>query len=323
MQRTEKTNAQGTRPIVYFIVGSLLTSSVVFIFLSFEWKEVSRLLKTTNLTLFIFLLGVLTLLHWMIRALRWRILLGEEARRLSSLSIYFATAISTGLALLTPAQSGDLLRIELLRSTTDLDRKSGYATLVAEKLLDFIVVIVMTLMFGFSTLSDVVSPTIVKSAMFFIALCSATFICMRKRPFMVSTLTFLSDVKRALRTPSILICACLLTVLDWAVVCLSWQWALESIAVKIDFATMFVIMCLIVILGVISLIPGGLGVAEVGLSALFMTYGLAEEQAQASALILRSYGLYMILLGLVHLLLTRIKPVFPGGFRVQLLRSRR
>ena len=52
----------------------------------------------------------------------------------------------------------------------------------------------------------------------------------------------------------------------------------------------------------LSLIPGGIGVAEVLTIEALVAMGIAPAAAQAGALILRLYGLIGIVFGLCHLM---------------------
>ena len=127
----------------------LFFASAVTIGFGFDWDGIFKLLVQMDLLMFVLSTGALTLVHFRLRSQRWLLMLGEEGSRLPRFDIYVATAFGTGLALVTPAQTGDALRIERLKSSHNLDRSLGYATLLAEKLLDIAFVLGLGVVLGF------------------------------------------------------------------------------------------------------------------------------------------------------------------------------
>jgi uncharacterized membrane protein YbhN (UPF0104 family) len=55
------------------------------------------------------------------------------------------------------------------------------------------------------------------------------------------------------------------------------------------------------LVGVLSPIPGALGVAEAGTAELLIRFGYHAALAQSGAVILRSYGAIAAVLGVLHL----------------------
>ena len=60
-------------------------------------------------------------------------------------------------------------------------------------------------------------------------------------------------------------------------------------------------MSIVALIGILSFIPGGLGISEAGSSQLLIHFGIAVAAAQAGSLVLRSYSLISIVLGIGHL----------------------
>ncbi|NLN75579.1 MAG: hypothetical protein GX139_04665 [Armatimonadetes bacterium] len=97
----------------------------------------------------------------------------------------------------------------------------------------------------------------------------------------------------------------LISTVSWAVIILGWQIALSSLSMNPGFGNVTAIVSIITIIGLLSCIPGSLGVSEVGVTEFMIHYGYAPPQAQAGALVLRAYGLLTVALSLVHLLVWR------------------
>jgi uncharacterized membrane protein YbhN (UPF0104 family) len=92
-----------------------------------------------------------------------------------------------------------------------------------------------------------------------------------------------------------------ITCVSWASVAFSWQVFLGAGGIHLDFSKAVALMSLVALINIASLVPGGLGISEAGISQLLMHFGFASAVAQAGALILRSYSLVIIALGAGHL----------------------
>jgi uncharacterized protein (TIRG00374 family) len=92
-----------------------------------------------------------------------------------------------------------------------------------------------------------------------------------------------------------------ITCVSWASVAFSWQVFLVAGGIHLDFSKAVALMSLVALINIASLVPGGLGISEAGISQLLMHFGFASAVAQAGALILRSYSLVIIALGAGHL----------------------
>jgi len=69
----------------------------------------------------------------------------------------------------------------------------------------------------------------------------------------------------------------------------------------VSFAQAVALMSIVALISILSLIPGGIGVSEVGTSQMMMHFGIAAAVAQAGSLVLRCYSLVAIGLGAGHL----------------------
>ncbi|NLN75949.1 MAG: flippase-like domain-containing protein, partial [Armatimonadetes bacterium] len=107
---------------------------------SFHWVVIASILKKTNLFLLIFGCGVSILIFWVLRALRWYILLRKMGVQISIVSLYMCTAITVGLATMTPLRSGEILRTEFLKRYGLLERAPGYGSFIIERIIDMVMV---------------------------------------------------------------------------------------------------------------------------------------------------------------------------------------
>ena len=92
-----------------------------------------------------------------------------------------------------------------------------------------------------------------------------------------------------------------ITCVSWASVAFSWQVFLYSGGIHVSFAQAVALMSIVALISILSLIPGGIGVSEVGTSQMLIHFGFAAAVAQAGSLVLRCYSLVAIALGAGHL----------------------
>ena len=93
-----------------------------------------------------------------------------------------------------------------------------------------------------------------------------------------------------------------LTVCSWSLVGVGWQVVLLAIDVHISFPEIMWLIALVTLGSILSLIPGGLGIAEVLAMQALVEMGIAPVSAQAGSLMLRGYGMIVLLFGFIHLI---------------------
>jgi len=86
----------------------------------------------------------------------------------------------------------------------------------------------------------------------------------------------------------------------------AWQISLSSVGIMLPATSTMMLVAVVTVAGILSFIPGGLGVADVMSIEVLMALGVSSSSAQAAALALRAYGLVVILFGLFHLLLIAV-----------------
>ena len=97
-----------------------------------------------------------------------------------------------------------------------------------------------------------------------------------------------------------------ITCTSWGVVAFSWQVFLYSGGLHLGFAKSAALMSVVTSIGIVSLIPGGLGVTEAGAAQLLTRVGFAPATAQAGSILLRAGSLVAIALGAGHLALWKL-----------------
>jgi uncharacterized membrane protein YbhN (UPF0104 family) len=99
------------------------------------------------------------------------------------------------------------------------------------------------------------------------------------------------------------------------VIVLGWEICLRSISIKIGFYDSMILMSVMTVISILSFIPGGVGVSEAGIAELLIRTGHSSPASQAGALVIRFYGILMVLLGGIHFLIWKIMQ--PRGLNTQ------
>src|SRR5437773_1283008 len=91
-----------------------------------------------------------------------------------------------------------------------------------------------------------------------------------------------------------------LSVVSWMLVALGWQAALTSVGIGLTVAQSVWLVAVVAITQFASLIPGGVGAADVVTIELLQLWGHDPNRALAGAIALRALGLLMIGIALLH-----------------------
>jgi uncharacterized membrane protein YbhN (UPF0104 family) len=116
---------------------------------------------------------------------------------------------------------------------------------------------------------------------------------------------------RALLAPRALAVALALSIVAWFLECLAFSLILDGLSVTLPLRTATFVYAFASLAGALSMLPGGLGVAEGSLTALLAGLGTPLPEAAAATLLVRGATLWLaVALGVVTVLLA-----FPGGLR--------
>jgi uncharacterized membrane protein YbhN (UPF0104 family) len=81
----------------------------------FQWQEAIGIVRQANLWLFFAVSGVTTLICWAFRALRWHVLLRRLGTDINLVDLYLCCAVALSLSIIKPFQSGEMLKVELVK----------------------------------------------------------------------------------------------------------------------------------------------------------------------------------------------------------------
>ncbi len=294
----------------------VLAASVWYIGRTFRWKEIGHALQNVNLTVLVLGGGASIVLYWMLRTLRWHILLQRTNTSVPLLDLYLCTAVSLSFALFTPLQSGEMLKIELLKRYGMISRSPGYGSFLVERALDLTTVLAMACLSLLTTLNILPNRAY---AYYFISglaiVCIAGLLILRKLRLKGPAQQMLDHMRECVRDVSTFLLVTVITCASWASVAFSWQIFLDSASVHLSFSQSIAMMSVVALISILSLIPGGLAITEAGSSEVLLRFGFVPAMAQAGALVLRSYSVIAIVLGALHLGLWKVVRMQRGSRR--------
>ncbi len=276
---------------------------LVYLLVSFEWPAVLPVLWAAHP---LWLLGGGSgsiILYWMLRALRWFILLRRAGVAVNPFDLYMCSAVSLSLAIITPLQSGEVLKVEWLRRYGLRERIPGYSSFALERLADLLVVGVLAAVSIWGGLGPGNQEIVALGGLVLALLSLLGVWAIRTRRISDPARGTLWHLQRYVSDGPTVMLVLLLTFLAWVVVALGWQVCLYSISVALTIQEAIALMSVVTVINILSCVPGAVGVSEVSSAGFLLRQGQSVPLAQAGALALRFYGVLILLLGVGHLLL--------------------
>ena len=272
---------------LYYIIGS------------FNWEQIWLALKKVNPGAFLAVESFTLFACFILRTLRWHLLLKGEKIDIPFGKLYLYNAFAIGFSTVTPFQSGEALKVELIRKYGGR-RLSGYAIFFLERIFDLLTVVGLAIVSTAFGLDFGVKPVylyIVGGLL----LCgaAAAVAAVLVLPFEAfQPLKVWIHEHRQKKTELVL--ALILTVLSWSSIILGWQLALRFFGISIGFLQSVALVTLTTLITIISFVPGAVGVSELSVATILSGMGVETVRAQTGAIAIRSYALVIIILTLIH-----------------------
>lgn len=280
----------------------VFAASVWFIGRTFRWGELAQVLREVDVTLLIVGGGASIMAYWFLRTLRWQVLLRRTDTHVPFLDLYMCTAVSLSFAIFTPLQSGEMLKVELLKKYGMIRRFPGYGSFLVERAVDTAVLVTMACISLLVVVDILPNRTYAYGILVCLAgVCVAGLIALARLQLTGWPRHLMETMRQCVGNVPTLAMVTAITVVSWASVAFSWQVFLFSGGIHVSFAQAVALMSIVALISILSLIPGGIGISEVGTSQLMMHFGIAAAVAQAGSLVLRCYSLVAIGLGAGHL----------------------
>jgi uncharacterized membrane protein YbhN (UPF0104 family) len=282
---------------------AIFTFCVVYIIQNFRWILIFKQLKETDLVGFILGAGSSIVFYFLLKTLRWFYILRKQDIKVHFKFIYFYSAVSLSVALITPLQMGEIVKVELLKRFNEIPRSQAYSIFLFERVIDFFIVIfvaLISLLIFFNPFKGILK---IYSVFFILFICLLSIILFKKYGGVCKINEFLNYFKLCFNDIKTLVLTIIFTLFSWLIIALGWQVSLYSISLSIGFFRSLSLMSIATLINIGSLIPGAVGVSEVGISEILYHFDANSVSSKAGALILRVYGLFTMFLGLIHYLI--------------------
>jgi uncharacterized protein (TIRG00374 family) len=294
-------------PVFFIIIGLTVFialaffgdfSSVLSMFASFQWQLIPLLL-------------LLTLLNYALRFVKWQIYL-----KTTDINIRFTDSLAiflSGLSMaITPAKIGELFKAYLLKKYHDVDLSRTIPVVFAEKFTDGIGMLLLAAV-SFSSMQYGGWALVLLAV-----LCGLLLITIRWRGFYTKLITWTTrlpfvgkysdNILTAYESTynlfqiKISILTIILSVISWGFECLSTYFILAGFGLVKPVAFATFIFSFSSMIGAISMVPGGLGVAEGSITGLLMLNGVDKSLAASATILIRFVTLWFgVLIGYVSL----------------------
>lgn len=293
--------------LMLLISGIILILCFRYILTSFQWLEIIKILKNAKLFWLLGAVPVSILIYWLLRTWRWLILLKNLNVHINFVELYLCNVCAMTLTIVTPLQSGEMLKVELLKSRGLIERFSGYSCFLVERVLDLFVLISLAALFTLTSFDFGIShSTIIAAWVILILILILSVSTVNKIKVKGKIGEFLAHLRAYTSNIQSLWPVLLLTFCSWSVVAIGWQICLYSISIDLGFQKSMALMSILTIINILSLVPGAIGISEVGIAEFLVHTNSGLASAQAGSLIIRFYGILIIFLGLVHFLLFKL-----------------
>jgi uncharacterized protein (TIRG00374 family) len=300
------------------ILTGMVIGFTIFV-LFFLWGDVQQVGQTMfAIPLLIFLLSVVcTLMSYFIRFFKWHFLIKQlhmHVFKKDSLNIFFI-----GLSMsITPGKIGELLKAYLLKGTSQADFSRSASAVFVDRLSDMFAMLLL-ISFGITLFAIGYLPFFIV----FAGLLIITGLLQSKRisTKLVYLLTanrflkkfrnpvlFFHESTRGLLRIQTLLPAIMISAVAWFMECVALYVLTRTLDLDLTLLHNVFIFSLGTIAGALSMLPGGLGVAEASITGLFIYFGTGKSTAVSIALLIRIVTLWLgVLIGLIIFFKTRRK----------------
>jgi uncharacterized membrane protein YbhN (UPF0104 family) len=241
----------------------------------------------------------LTTLNYVVRFGRWEVYvhrLGIEVPNGRSLSIYLAGQTMT----ISPGKVGEVLKSALLRRSFDTPVARSAPIVLAERVTDALGVVILAAIAALLARSSANWQVALAGLVLVVVVVAAV------RVPWLARVTRLADARATaleLLGPRLVVGMSLVSAASWFCECLAAYVCTRGLGLHVSLAAVTLVFALGSLAGALSFLPGGLGVAETSMTALFLALSpIPRADAAAAVVLIRLATLWFaVALGLTAL----------------------
>ena len=256
---------------------------------------------------------------WIPLSIKWHLLLkncGIDIPLKKSISIFLSGSAFTTI---TPGQIGALMKSQILKTSFNIPRTRTVPIILVENIYDLIGAIIASIMgviiLGIEPYLIIIAISVLAIIFFFMYYRPASnlfFKRITKTKFFSKYVEDISEFEKIVRKSTnlkIAITCILLSITYWFIISIAVHYTLIAFDINIlDYLQVLAIYTTSILLGAISFIPAGLGVAEGSIAGLLTLHGIDVSTALILSIMIRILTLwYSVSIGFIAL-------KFSGGF---------
>jgi len=274
--------------------------------LMFNWSSIGVALLQFDYFHFLVVGIPLGLFVFLVRTLRWVAVAGLSFRPSALWRAHVQTAIAIATAAATPLQAGEVLKLKMARDDTGAGWAELGAAFALERMADVATLFAIgALAFGLRGTSSfwLVVASLVVALLVALAPAGLRSLARLRLPARIGVA--LAPLSASRPSPARMAVLGLCTVAKWWGVVVLWQAVFLSAGISLSLADCGMAVVLVTISVTISLVPGGIGVAEVSTQAVLLWLGVEPGLADAGAIMLRLLTPLVIGIGMLHTIALR------------------
>ena len=294
------------KKILSFCVATLC---LYFAFNQVNIEDIYRALSNANLT-YIFAAFITTFVTFVLRSLRWKILL-DSPKHLELQKYISTTHIGYFLNNILPFRAGDLARAKLLsRNSSNIKFSFLVGSLVAEKIIDLWIVglfSIFLILFGFNNVLGLefsIGILLLYIITSFIIFGNNSLANKMQKQFSI-TKNFIDGYLLVSKNK---IKLCGISILLWCSFVAYMYALLKSVNIDLSFQQYIGITVIASIVTSLPIAPAAIGTYHLAVIYFLSLYGIGIDQSQTAAILLHSVFLvYTIILGYIYLSFEKIE----------------
>ena len=305
--------------IFLIIILSSIAFYSIFLFLS----DISSL-KSHSISFkyeYVFIILIFVVSSWIPLFLRWRLLCKNIGLKIS-LRVDFLVYLAGFALSITPAKVGELLRTQILRDKSGIQRSQTTPLIFIEKFYDLLGAVLVSSIgiLYFPQIGIIVLGGLILSIIIFILFSSKitfdkSIIILSKFKFTKNFIEPLSKSHEILKNSTkikIFSSSIILSLLYWLSISFAVFFILKSLSIdSLGFAEITSTYVSSLFLGALSFLPGGLGITEASFTGLLNIQGISLSMAIVTVIVVRLFTLWFgVVIGFIALKLV-------GGFSMK------
>ncbi|MHB8580751.1 MAG: lysylphosphatidylglycerol synthase transmembrane domain-containing protein, partial [Ignavibacteriaceae bacterium] len=255
------------------------------------------------------LLSFLSLLNYFLRFLKWDYYLSIVKVKIKKIDSFFIF-MSNLIMAVTPGKMGELLKSYLVKEISGTPVSKTFPIIFVERITDFVSLIFITLVGAY--LYNFGREIIVGVGIFFLLIC----VILSNKKIALPIIQLLEKVKflekhlkniqnayessYSMLQPLPLLYMTLLGIFSWSLECFAYYLILINFHLQVSFLWAAFSYGFAIIVGALSMLPGGLGITEGSLTFMLIRKNISKDIAVASTFIIRAVTLWFaVLVGII------------------------